>query len=75
MTNDKIGKSFTAIFTNGDLSDNPMNLRECMVYGGVFTREQSWEHSQILCPPSLEQPFAVVTDRGSKSEHKTQPCQ
>jgi hypothetical protein len=60
MTDDTIGKSFTVIFTNGDLSTNPMSLRECAVCGGVFTRDESWAHSQIPCHPSLEQPFAIT---------------
>ena len=64
MTQDRIGKSFTVIFTNGDLPTNPMSLRECAVCGGVFTRDQSWSHAQIPCQPSLEQPFAIVTGRG-----------
>ena len=34
MTQDRIGKSFTVIFTNGDLPDSPMSLRECAVCGG-----------------------------------------
>jgi len=75
MTQDRIGKSFTVIFTNGDLPTNPMILRECAVCGGVFTRDQSRAHSQISCQPSLEQPFAIVTGRGWKSEHQTQTCQ
>jgi hypothetical protein len=61
MTDDIIGKSFTLIFTNGDLPNNPMSLRECAVCGGVFTRDQSWAHSQIPCPPSAIQPLGIVT--------------
>ena len=75
MTDDTIGKSFTVIFTNGDLPTNPMSLRECAVCGGVFTRDESQERSEARCQPSLERPFAIVTDRGWKSEHKTQTCQ
>jgi hypothetical protein len=75
MTQDRIGKGFTVIFTNGDLPDNPMSLRECMVCGGVFTGDQSWAHSQVPCQPSLGQPLAVIASRGSKSEHKAQTCQ
>ena len=37
VPDNRVGKSFTVIFTNGDLPDNPMSLRECMVRGGVFT--------------------------------------
>ena len=61
MTDERVGKGFTVIFTNGDLPTNPMSLRECMVCGGVFTRDQSWAHSQIPCPPSAIQPLGVVT--------------
>ena len=64
MRDDTIGKSFTVIFTNGDLPTNPMSLRECAVCGGVFTRDESQEHSEARCQPSLEQPFAIVTGRG-----------
>jgi hypothetical protein len=75
MIEDTVGKIFIALSTNGDLPKNPMNLRECVVCGGVFTRDQSWAHSQIPCQPSLERPFSIVTGRGSKSEHETQTCQ
>jgi hypothetical protein len=34
MAQDRIGKSFTVIFTNGDLPNSPMSLRECAVCGG-----------------------------------------
>ena len=37
VPDNRVGKSFTVIFTNGDLPNNPMSLRECMVCGGVFT--------------------------------------
>ena len=63
------------IFTNGDLPTNPMSLRECAVCGGVFTRDESREHSEARCHPSLEQPLAIVTGRGSKSEHNPQTWQ
>jgi hypothetical protein len=33
--------------TNGDLPTNRMHLRECMVCGKVFTREQSRKHSEV----------------------------
>jgi hypothetical protein len=62
--NDRVGKSFIVIFTNGDLPYNPMSLRECAVCGGVFTRTQSRKHSEVRCQPSLEQPLAVVAGRG-----------
>ncbi len=31
------GKPFIVLSTNGDLPNNPMSLRECMVCGEVFT--------------------------------------
>jgi hypothetical protein len=65
MTDDTIGKSFTVIFTNGDLPTNPMSLRECAVCEGVFTRDQSWAHCQILCPPSAAAPWHGHTTKVS----------
>ena len=38
MIEDRVGKIFVMVSTNGDLSFNPMSLRECFVCGGVFTR-------------------------------------
>lgn len=64
MREDRIGKLFVMMFTNGDLPTNPMCLRECMVCGGVFSRDQSREHSEVLCQPSPDQPFAIITGRG-----------
>jgi hypothetical protein len=64
---DRVGKVFIRIFTNGDLRDlpkNPVMLSECMVCGGVFSREQSQEHSYIPCLPSSEQSLAIVSGRG-----------
>ena len=61
---DRVGRVFIRIFTNGDLPKNPVMLSECMVCGGVFSREQSQEHSYIPCLPSSEQPLAVVSGRG-----------
>jgi hypothetical protein len=60
VPDDRVGKSFTVIFANGDLPTNPMSLRECMVCGGVFTRDESREHSDARCQPSPEQPFAAA---------------
>lgn len=60
VPDDRVGKGFTVILTNGDLPTNPMSLRECMVCGGVFTRDQSREHSDARCQPSPEQPFAAA---------------
>jgi hypothetical protein len=53
MMNDTVGKLFIVVSTNGDLPTNQMRLRECVVCGGVFTRNQSREHCEIPCPPSL----------------------
>ncbi len=64
VADERVGKFFMVIFTNGDLPDNPMSLRECVVCGEVFTREQSREHYYVPCPPSSEQPFAIVSGRG-----------
>jgi hypothetical protein len=75
MMKDWVGKVFVVIFTNGDLPNNPMSLRECYVCGGIFTRDESREHSEVRCQPSQLQPLAAITGRGAKSLHKTQPCQ
>ena len=58
MREDTIGKIFIRIFTNGDLLTKPMSLGECLVCGGVFTREESRQHSEVPCQPSLQQPLA-----------------
>jgi hypothetical protein len=34
MTEDRVGKLFVMLFTNGDLPTNPLYLRECWVCGG-----------------------------------------
>jgi hypothetical protein len=60
MVEDKIGKLFLTLSTNGDLPKNPMSLRECVVCGGVFTREESREHCDAPCQPSPVQPFAIT---------------
>jgi hypothetical protein len=57
---DQVGKPFIVLLTNGDLPPNPMNLRECIVCGGVFTRDGSRDHSDARCQPSPEQPFAAA---------------
>jgi hypothetical protein len=62
------GKPFIVISTNGDLATNPMSLRECLVCGGVFTRDESREHSDARCEPSPEQPFAAA----GRYRHDTQ---
>jgi hypothetical protein len=33
MTDERVVKSFVVVFTNGDLPNNPMSLRECVVCG------------------------------------------
>jgi hypothetical protein len=58
MREDRIGKLFVMIFTNGDLPTNPMCLRECVVCGGVFNRIDSLAHSEMPCHPSAQQPLA-----------------
>jgi hypothetical protein len=60
VPDDRVGKIFIRIFTNGDLPKNPMMLGECVVCGGVFTRDQSREHCEAQCQPSPEQPFAAA---------------
>ena len=55
-----VGKPFIMLSTNGDLPTNPMRLSECMVCGGVFTREQSRKHSKVRCQPSPEQPLSIT---------------
>ena len=62
MTEDRVGKSFIVILTNGDLPTNPMSLRECAVCGKVFTREQSREHYYVPCPPSSEQSHSIASE-------------
>ena len=58
MREDKVGKLFVMMFTNGDLPTNPMCLRECLVCGEVFDRPASMLHADIQCELSSEQPFA-----------------
>jgi hypothetical protein len=60
VADDRVGKIFIRIFTNSDLPMNPTMLGECVVCGGVFTRDQSREHCEARCQPSSEQPFAVA---------------
>jgi hypothetical protein len=57
---DRVGKSFIVMSTNGDLPTNPMSLRECLVCGGVFTRDESRDHSDARCQSSPEQPLAAA---------------
>jgi hypothetical protein len=61
---DRVGKSFIVMSTNGDLPTNPMSLRECLVCGGVFTRDESRHHSDARCQLSPKQPYAIVQRRG-----------
>jgi hypothetical protein len=60
MREDKVGKLFVMMFTNGDLPTNPMCLRECMVCGDVFNRDESLAHAEIPYPPSPQQPLAAA---------------
>jgi hypothetical protein len=64
VADDRVGKSFIVMSTNGDLPSNPMCLGECVICGGVFTQPESMAHLEALCLPSLEQPFAMVARRG-----------
>jgi hypothetical protein len=43
-----------------DLPMNPMSLRECVVCGEFFSREESRKHTEIWCQPSQLQPLAVA---------------
>ena len=61
---DRVGKSFIVMSTNGDLPSNPMYLGECVICGGVFTHAESMAHLEAQCLPSPEQPFAIVACRG-----------
>jgi hypothetical protein len=60
MRDDRVGKLFIMVFTNGDLPTNPMCLRECVVCGEFFTREESGKHTEIWCQPSPQQPSAAA---------------
>jgi len=61
VPDDRLGKPFIVLSTNGDLPTNPMSLRECMVCGGVFTRDESRDHSDARCQPSRSQPFTLIS--------------
>jgi|GEM_PF-1579299 len=58
LVNDRNGKVFITLRSNGDLPTNPMSLRECMVCGDVFTHDESREHSEVACQPWPQQPLA-----------------
>lgn len=58
MTQDRVGKIFIMLSTNGDLPTNPMRLRECVVCGEFFTRDESREHSEARCQPTPQQPLS-----------------
>lgn len=60
MREDRVGKLFVMVCTNGDLPTNPMCLRECLVCGEVFSRIESLVHTESQCQPSLEQPLAAA---------------
>jgi hypothetical protein len=60
MREDRVGKTFIKLFTNGDLPTNPMCLRECVVCGDVFNRLDSLAHTQLPCQPSQLQPLAAA---------------
>jgi hypothetical protein len=71
MMEDWVGKTFIKFSTNGDLPLNPMSLRECVNCGGVFTRDESRDHSDARCQPSPDQPYAIV----GRYRHATQITQ
>jgi hypothetical protein len=50
MREDRVGKLFVMMFTNGDLPTNPMCLRECLVCGEVFNRIDSLAHTKNGVP-------------------------
>ena len=64
MREDKVGKLFVMVFTNGDLPTNPMSLRECVVCGDVFDRPAAMLHAESPCQSSPLQPLAIVSGRG-----------
>ena len=64
VADERVGKSFIVMSTNGDLSSNPMYLGECVICGGVFTHDESIAHLEAPCLPSLEQPYAIAPRRG-----------
>ncbi len=58
MREDRVGKLFIMVFTNGDLPTNPMCLRECMVCGELLNRYEALQHTDMPCQPSARQPLA-----------------
>lgn len=64
IADDRVGKSFIVMSTNGDLLNNPVYLGECVICGGVFTHDESIAHLEARCLPSPEQPYAIVPRRG-----------
>ena len=64
MREDKVGKLFVMMFTNGDLPTNPMCLRECLVCGEVFDRPASMLHADIPCKHTPLKSLAAVSGRG-----------
>jgi hypothetical protein len=67
VADDRVGKIFIRIFTNGDLQMNPMMFGECVVCGGVFTGDQTREHCEARCQPSPEQPLPPLAATISSS--------
>ncbi len=64
MVDDRKGKTFIMVLTNGDLPTNPMSLRECLVCGGIFTREESQHHHGVPCQPTPHRSLATIAGRG-----------
>ena len=63
VADDHVGKLFIRVFTNGDLPMNPMMLGECVVCGGVFTRDETQKHAEIPCEPTTSKSLAAITGR------------
>jgi hypothetical protein len=71
IADDHVGKSFIVMFTNCDLPSNPRYLGECLVCGGVFTRDQSMAHLEARRLPSPEQPYAIVSTPRVEPTHSS----
>jgi hypothetical protein len=64
MRNDMVGKIFVMVSTNGDLPTNPVRLRECLICGEFFSRDDSRDHHAVPCQLSPVQPLGIVTRQG-----------
>jgi hypothetical protein len=59
-----VGKIFVMVSTNGDLSTNPMRLRECLICGEFFPCDKMQGHRAVPCQPLPLQPLGIVTRQG-----------